>query len=71
MPKRPVPEPAVEVTSPSGRFRPGQSGNPRGRPPADPTARAIAQLVLQAYAAGGTITISFAPPPDIAVKVKR
>ena len=71
MPKRPALEPAIEVSSPAGRFRPGRSGNPRGRPPADPTARAIAQLVLQAYAAGGTITVSVAPPPDIHVKVKR
>ena len=48
-----------------GRWRPGQSGNPKGPPKADPVVKEIAMLLARARYAGATVTISFAPVAEV------
>ena len=46
----------------TGRFRPGTSGNPRGRPRRDPAQAALLALLTRARANGGRITVTFDVP---------
>ena len=48
-----------------GRWAPGQSGNPKGRPKDDPNVREIAGLLTRARYAGATVTVSFAPVAEV------
>ena len=58
----------AEVRDRKGRWRPGQSGNPKGPPKADPVVKEIAMLLTRARYAGATVTISFAQVAEVAVR---
>lgn len=44
MPKKPVPPQLLR-----NKFKPGQSGNPKGRPPLNPIQRALKNLTVETY----------------------
>ncbi len=46
----------------AGRFRPGRTGNPRGRPRRGPAEAALAALLARARADGARVTVTFDLP---------
>ena len=60
-------KPVEEPRDRRGRWAPGQSGNPRGRPKDDPAVKEIAVLLTRARYAGATVTISFAPVAEVEI----
>jgi hypothetical protein len=53
---------ADEPRDGAGRFRPGSTGNPRGRPRRDPAQAALLALLARARADGGKVTVTFDLP---------
>ena len=47
-----------------GRLLPGHSGNPKGRPPVDETAAAVAKVVTLARRQGQRVTLILDPAPE-------
>ena len=59
---------SAESRDRKGRWQPGQSGNLKGPPKADPMVKEIAMLLTRARYAGATVTISFAPVAEVEVR---